>query len=168
MTENTTPTTTAVGPLIEPVTGEVIDLANAATTDLAQAAERLSEYLDGIYTVRQAIADEVARRLDTVNSRSERIGDYVLKTNAPTTESYDAGRLRDALDRLVAAGKLDAAVIDRILKTTTPEPVTKVDGREVNKLKRHHDPEVLAGLAAARTVSPQRRTLKVERAEGDR
>lgn len=158
----TTENTTAPGTVVEPITGEILDLATATTTDLAAAVERIADALDALHEVRVDLVEEVARRLDSMNTRSEVVGEYVLKTNAPTVESYDPEVLAGAVEALVAAGALAPEVAGRIVKTVTKTEV-KVDRTEVNKLKKSADPAILAAVAGARRILPQRRTLKVER-----
>jgi hypothetical protein len=82
--------------LVQPASGELVDL-NAPTTELAAGLERLDELVMRLGDFRQAVTDELARRMDTANSRTERVGDYVLKTNAPTSEEYPVRPLREAL-----------------------------------------------------------------------
>lgn len=159
--------TTAALELVHPVTGELLDVAGAATTDLAAAAAAISEHVDRVFEFRQALVDEVARRMDRMNTRSEVVGDLKLTTNAPATESYPVAPTRDALQRLVDDDVLDPEVIARVIVTPPPaDPQPKVAARELNKLKRHDDPRVARALGAVRQVSPQRRTLKVERVGG--
>jgi hypothetical protein len=149
--------------LVQPASGELVDL-NAPTTELAAGLERLDELVMRLGDFRQAVTDELARRMDTANSRTERVGDYVLKTNAPTSEEYPVRPLREALRRLVELKVLDPVVLERVVKTpppTPPEP--KVDKRELNKLKNHADPRVARAIGAVRQRTPNRRTLKVER-----
>jgi len=163
MTESP-PTTTDL--VVIPVTGEAIDL-NGPTTDLARTIEQIRGYLDGLIDVRRHVADELAARLDTANSRTEQVGDYLIKTNAPTQEDYSPAVLRAELEELITAGTLDAVVLDRVITTPEPKPPEpRVDKREINKLKRSTDPAVLRAVATARTITPNTRTITVTRTEG--
>lgn len=149
--------------LVQPASGELVEL-DAPTTDLVAGLERLEELVDRLMEFRRLVVDEVAARMDTANSRTERVGDYVLKTNAPTSEDYPVRPLREALRGLVEAGVLDPVVLERVIVTpppTPPEP--KVDKRELNKLKGHADPRVARAIGAVRQRTPNRRTLKIER-----
>lgn len=157
--------TTATGrTLVHPTTGEVLDLAGATTTELAAGLVELDELLSELGAFRQAAVDEVARRMDRVNTRTERVGEWELETNAPTTETYAVDVLRERLAPLVEAGTIDQELVDRLVTTPAPKPPEpRVDKRELNKLKRTTDRDVLAAIAAARTINPQRRNLKLRR-----
>lgn len=166
MTVQTNSTALAV---MNPATGEVIDLVDATTTDLARAVQAVNELYGELAAFRQALIDEVAGRMDTANARTEQVGDYKLTTNAPTESTYGVQALREELAPLTEGddAPLNPIVLERLITTPPPaEPEPRVDKREVNKLAKSGDPRVLAALARARTVSPNRRTLKVEQVEG--
>lgn len=165
MTTQTNSTALAV---MNPATGEVIDLVDATTTDLARAVLSVGELYGELSAFRQALIDEVAGRMDTANARTEVVGNYKLTTNAPTESTYSVDALREALTPLTQGddAPLDPSVLSRLIILPVPAlPEPKVDKREVNKLKASTDPRVLAALAQARTISPNRRTLKVERTD---
>lgn len=163
MPENATEPGTAL--IVHPATGEVLDLKAAASNDLGYAYEDVIELEHKLRSFRQAIADEAARRLDSINARTETFGDVTLETNAPTEESYSVDDLLRELKPLVAAELLDESVLERCVIRPLPNPpAPKVDKREVNKLKRHDSAQVLAALARARVVTRTTRTLKVKRA----
>lgn len=152
--------------VMHPASGELVDL-DAPTTDLAAGLEALDDLIDGLGDFRQVVVEEVTRRMDAYNSRTEHVGQYVLETNAPVTETYPLRQLRKALEGLVEANVLEAGVIDRVIKQPPPQPQDpKVDKRELNKLKGHGNPRVAAALGAVRERHPQRRTLKIKRAKG--
>lgn len=164
----TTETREPARELVLPLTGEVIDLAEATTTDLAEAVDRLAALDVELRAARQAIADELAGRLDSANSRSERVGDWMLETNPPTSEEYLVDVLRDRLTALVDDGTLDPVVLSRVIVTPAPKPpAARVDKREVNKLKKSTDRRVLAALTAARAIRNNSRTIKVARLTPD-
>lgn len=167
MSTDTPTTDTRLPAVVNPATGETIDLATAATNELARVVDEAKDLTNRLTDFRQDVIDEVARRLDTVNSRKELIGDVELETNAPTTETYSVTILETKLRELVDAGELDEAIIDRVITWTKPAlPSKRADGREVNKLKKSANAKVLAAVAEARTVSPNKRTLKITRAGG--
>jgi hypothetical protein len=154
-------TTVAV---VEPVTGEALELESMAPTELAERLEALDELRGRLGDYRRALIDEAASRLDAENTRKRIFGDFELETNAPSEETYTPARVRAALAPLVAAGKLTAEALDRILVTPDPAPpAERVDKRELNKLKRSPDGDVLRAIHAARDVRPATRTLKVNR-----
>lgn len=155
--------------VVHPATGEALDLPAMATDVLATGLEELGELLSELGAFRQRIVDELAGRMDRVNTRSERVGRFELETNAPTEETYSAPLLRAELTGLVAEGIIDRELLDRVITYPTPKPPeARVDKREVNKLKRSTDQRVLNAIAAARTINPNRRTMKVRRVEEPR
>jgi len=156
-------TSTAV---VHPATGEILDLADTPTTDLAAVYDELVDFAGRLTDYRAAIVAEVCRRLDANNARTERVGDWTLETNAPTVEEYLTRELRVELEALVEAGILEQGAIDRCIVTPAPPPPEpKVDKREVNKLKRHPDRRVLEALSRSRVVRSATRKLTVKRAE---
>lgn len=163
----TTDTRTQGAELVHPLTGEVLEPAATATTDLAEALEDLAGVYERLHAYRQAIIDELTARMDRGNARTEIVGPWRLTTNAPTSDVYDLVRLRVELEELVKADVLDADVVDRVIVTPDPvAPPAKLARVELNKLKRHPDARVLRALGAARGVIPQRRTLNAERLQG--
>jgi hypothetical protein len=151
-------------PVVIPVTGEVLDLSTVTTTDVVDAVERVAGYLDELAAVRQALIDEVARRLDAAGSRSAEVAGVRLETNAPTEEVYDVDRLLEALRPLVAAGVLEETAVRELVVRPIPKiPAPRVDKRRLNVLRRSANPRLIEALDAARSVIPTRRTLKIER-----
>jgi hypothetical protein len=160
----TTETQAANGVLaVIPVTGEVV-AQTATTTELVAALELIDSYVDDLRDVRQTLVDEAARRLDANGVRSAEVGDLKLATNPPAEDRYDVRRLRENLEPLIEAGKLDAALLDALIVTPDPKPVEpRVDRRRLNVLLKSDDRELLAALAGARDRVTTRRTLKIER-----
>lgn len=148
---------------INPATAEVIDLANASERDLGVELAGVSRLVEALNAYCRDLAEEVARRADRRNERKVKVpGLGVLEVNAPTSESYDVGGLLAAFRPLVDAGVVDRELVDNLIDRKAPvTPAPSVRKVEVNKLKRHADPRVLAALAEARTISPNRRTAKV-------
>lgn len=154
-----------------PATGEVLDLADATTTELAAAAGRALADVDEILAFRQKIVDEVAGRMDRENTRTAVVGNLKLTTNAPTTETYPVPLVRAALVELSTGddAPLEPGVVDRVIDHPPPKPQDPVVRKaELNKLKAHPDPRVPMALLRAMTRNPQRRTLKVEIREDKR
>ncbi|HEU4975723.1 MAG TPA: hypothetical protein VFT50_11580 [Baekduia sp.] len=152
--------------VVNPATGEVVDLDTAPTTDLASGLQDLEALLTRLGDFRQLVIDTLAGRMDTANSRTERVGEFILETNAPTVEDCPVGPLREVLDRLVADGVLDGSVVDRVITTPPPKfPEPRVAKRELNKLKGHADERVTDAISEVVERRPQRRTLKIKRVE---
>lgn len=151
---------------IHPAYGTFVNLDDATNT-IAVALDELGDLYDRLHAYRQALADELIARLDKANHRSAGVGEWKLTTNAPTVEEYDLGRLREELERLVADDVLEDDVVGRVIGTPPPKPQAPTLRKgELNKLKRHPDSRVARAIGAARTITGQRRTLKVERVDG--
>lgn len=158
--------TTSKAIIIHPVSGEVLELETATTTDVAEALARLGDLYNDLAAFKTRLVDEIAGRMDKANARTETVGNYKIEVNAPRTEAYPVPTMRQALQELVDAGALEASVLDRVITTPEPkEPEPRVELREVNKLKRHGDPRVQAAIARVRDVQPARRTAKITRLE---
>lgn len=145
-----------------PMTGEVLDLENATTTDVALELERVDDYIGQLDEARAELKAELIARLDRSNRRSAEVGPWRLETNAPTSEQYDVAALLGNLKPLLLAGELDVSALDGLVRTPDPKPpAPTVDRRALNTLKRHSDPRVVRAIAQARTIVPNRRTLKL-------
>jgi hypothetical protein len=146
-----------------PTTGEVLDLETATTTDVALELERVDDVIGQLDEARADLKAELIARLDRSNRRSAEVGDWRLETNAPTSEQYDVDALARNLEPLVGDGKLDARRSPTSSNTPEAEAtgVPTVDKRALNTLKRHPDPRVVRAIAQARTIVPNRRTLKL-------
>lgn len=153
--------------IVIPGTGAVVEL-DAPTEALAGHIDDVNRLIEDLIEARRAVEGIVIGRLDAENARSDEAGPFKLTTNAPTEELYDVGKLTSELRTLVEAGKLSADLLGRVITYPPPStPAPRVDKREVNKLKRSADADVLTAVARARTVQNTRRTLKVERARGE-
>ena len=109
-------------------TGELLDLAQADTIELAAAREALAELdrqrktalaqLDAELVSR---ADEAVRSGD-LDSLTFTVGDYRIEVDAPTKRSTETAELRAALLDLAGRGELDlapAAVENAFIARTT-------------------------------------------------
>lgn len=152
---------------VDPASGEVVALS-APTLELVDHAERVRELTAELARFRQVLVDEVARRLDASNTRSDVVGEWAVETNAPTSTDYLLDVLRAELEELVEDEVLDRAVLDRVIVTPDPKPPEpRVDKREVNKLKGHTDRRVAGAIAKASQRVNNTRTLKTKRLEKD-
>lgn len=159
MTENTQGNSM----IVNPATGEALDLTGP-TNDLAAAVVGLGEVRQMLDDYRHAVEAEIARRMDAANTRKERIGEWEISVNAPTTESYPTDLVREQLAYLIEKHGLDPVVMDRVIVTPDPKPAeAKVDRREINKLLKHPDPEVGERIGRASVTAPARRNVKIER-----
>jgi hypothetical protein len=164
--------TSTTGPRLagNPATGELVNLDDVTLVDLVALVETSRELARELSYHVDELVDEAARRLDRTNSRTANLEDGTkVETNAPTVDEYTVPAVRDALERLIEAEVLDAAVLRTVIVRPAPStPPPRVDKRELNKLKAHDDPRVARLLGGARERKPQRRTLKIDRPEGNR
>lgn len=168
-TENTPPTTDDEEVLaaytdlevLNPASGELLNLRELDTNDLALTVARIDEHVGEVAAFRKALVDEAVRRLDSLAKRKANVGGYELETNAPTTVDYREDVLRAGIEELVAAGELDGAILEQLWPTPAPPPppAPKLNKRELNKLKA--DPRVAGAIAAASVRVNNTRTLKV-------
>jgi hypothetical protein len=151
----------AAVPAVHPRTGEVVDLAAATTTDLADLRDALLEHEHGLAAVKRRIDAELCRRLDFEGKRSARVGPYKLTASAPVSVEWDAEAAASALRRLVRAGALSAeAAAEAVTRVTTYKPVHG----KLNALLRHADERVREAVAECKTERVNdRRRVGVER-----
>lgn len=148
--------------VINPATGEALELTTAPTDRIAQERRGVTDLkavLDDYATFLDA---ELNIRLDKGNTRSAWVGEWELSTKAPTQTVYPVDVLGRVLDELIAAGKLEQDVKDRVL-VPQPPPPPKVSKREVTKLLAHSDQDVRVAVMNAGTQEPQRRTVAVKK-----
>lgn len=164
----TTDTTAAPArTVLHPTTGQVINLDDLDLAGVAEHVAELDDLVLELLDLREQFTREGSRLLDRLNERTHKgIPGFKLTTNAPQTESYDVDKTREALQALVDADVLDAAVLETVIETAEPYTVTpdpKLRKAEINKLKKHPNPAVAKALGAVRVLEPQKRTFKVER-----
>jgi hypothetical protein len=153
--------------VVHPVSGEVITLRDVPTDELALGLKvDLERVAEAVVAARQAVIDEVARRLDRTGGRSAELElddgrRLKVETNAPTTEVYPFRETREAILELVEREVLDATAIGRVLVYPDPPPAPdpRVDKRAINALKRI--PDVARELGRLRRIENVKRTLKV-------
>ncbi len=111
--------------LTVPETGELIDLTSATSDALAIVFTEIADSEKELRAARQAIGDEITRRLDHEGRRSvtTEIG-WKVETTAPTEKVWDLDRLRSDLAELVEQGVISDAKAKRCVKFE-PKPVWK-------------------------------------------
>lgn len=150
--------------VVNPVTGEVVDLSGMATDQLALLTEQIDEVAGELSMFRRAAVQQVCDRMDKELKREAVVGGYKLTVNAPTKEEVSLPALAVTLHRLEDDGVIAEDVVDRVIVTPEPKPVApRVAKTELNKLLKHPDPQVVEALREAIDVVPQHRTLRVER-----
>lgn len=154
--EVTVPTPSQV--VVNPATGEAIELASEATDLLAAERKGVTELRSDLANYAFYLDEELTRRLDKENTRSADVGEWHIETKAPTTISFEPDRLAVAIHDLIAEDLLGESVAERVF---IPQP-DKINRREVDKLLKHSDKRVREHIAAAGTEEPQRRTVSVK------
>lgn len=134
--------------VVNPATGEVLDLAVAPTTAIAEWRADLIELKWQLDALAHSLDDEVARRLDFEGHRSAQVGDWDLSVEAPTVVSWEVEMLGFHLEALVTDGRISRGVAERCLErvvTFKPRPV------ELKRLLAHADPEVRRSIEECRS-----------------
>lgn len=147
---------------LNPITGELVDVANATTTDLAAFRDEIRDARDRLSAWARSIDGELVARLDVEAKRSANVGDWKITAGAPKEWRTDEVGLRAALLKLVRKGKLSRAAVDAAV-----EEVKTVHARRagLKALHGHADEEVRNTVAdydryepvAQRRVSVSRR-----------
>lgn len=112
--------------LTHPATGEILDLAQAGTEQLAIVAVRSEELRGELVELESRLSDELVARLDRGAEWTQRFGDpkgdrqFEISAPSPTagTEAYDATLLLDELRALVDRQTIDASAADTALVRT--------------------------------------------------
>jgi len=102
--------------LIDPQTGELIDLDDATDLLIAQTLDDVDDLRGRLADYRSALGAEILRRMDARASWTTRAGGFKLSAPSPApVVSYDGAALWEELGRLAEHGRfgleaLDAAV----------------------------------------------------------
>lgn len=130
--------------VVNPLTGELVNLADATTTDLAVERDEIRSARDAISAWAKAVDGELTRRLDMEAKRSATIGDYKLQVTAPTVRQTDEVGGRAAMLKLVVEGLLSEAAVDAAF-----EVVETIKARRpgINALHKHANERVRATIA---------------------
>jgi hypothetical protein len=112
--------------VLNPVTGELLDLQSTATESLAQALYALDEYRQGMMDFQQAVEDVLIERMDRQALWTLRVNDprtghqYEIRTASPTagTHEYIPDALEHELRELIEEGTLNSAGASGALKRT--------------------------------------------------
>ena len=124
---------------VDPLSGELVDLAAQTTTDLAEARDRVREVRDAVSSWARSLDEEITARLDFENTRSAQVGDWKVTTQAPTLRETDAEPLRAKLCELVEEGVLSMAAVESAFEVVT---TVKAKRAGLNRLHKHADPRV--------------------------
>lgn len=146
--------------VVNPVTGEVLDLSSATDELLGRILEQARDVEGGLKGFKKAIQIEVHRRLDGEGRWTREAGPIRLVGQGPLTPDYDPGRAREALEVLRDEGKISEATLERCCPLEDPKPKPKKG--EIAKLRRSN-PDADALLEEAeKPVDQTSRSVKVE------
>lgn len=133
MTDTTEVTTTATT-VVVPITGEVLDLADATLQQLAWAAHWFDEASNQFAAERERVARALLAQVDKTTVYTHRVGDpsadYQLEVKAASPDAGTVGfdtellelALRDALDRDVITEDAAAGALKRQVTVTFRVP----------------------------------------------
>jgi hypothetical protein len=144
--------------VVNPVTGESLDLIGAEWERLAHIRATIIELGHRTDELAHMLDSEVARRLDLTNDRHIEVDGYRLTVNAPRRTAWDVPKLMQVLTELVSEGRLARGAAQRAIKT---EVSHKPVAREVTKLVEHDDPMVRDRIKECRTIVPATRRVTV-------
>lgn len=165
MTENTTSelalATPAENEILDPRTGELIDLDEATEETLASFRLWIQELEEQAKAAKRAIDAAIHRRMDRDASWTRQAGgEFKLVGRSPGAEpDYNVDQLVAALAGLVRAGKISPEAARAAAPEETKRKVSKAG---VKALRALRDPEIDEALDNARKPPPNR-TIKVER-----
>lgn len=150
-------------------TGALVDLAQAATDEIAEAHDALSALASQIREAHALASDELLARMDRRGKWTAEVGGFKLKAQSPTagTVAYDQAALRADLLELVVSGVLDADAVDdavELVDPPKPEPYLKAKIAGINALLKL-GPEVVEVVQRHRIEQPApARKVTVKRA----
>ena len=146
--------------LVNPFTGELLELKEAGTDQLAEFSTQLDVAVQRIGEMRQVIEGEWIRRADM--DVTEVIEGEQYRVSVPaagTTTRWDAGRVKETLTELIAEGVLSEAALSEIL-VSKPAPDPRPDARKLKKLTDRDD--IGERIKACSVELPKPRSVKVE------
>lgn len=144
--------------VLNPVTGEVINLANAPLADVARLLDEVRQLETHLRDLKRTVSEHVLAGMDRQASWTLRGGGYELRSSSPVPAvTYDAAALHAALLELVDQGALDrSAVAAAVQEIVDYKPIA----RGINALTK------LGGIVADtiaqhRTEAPKQRYVTV-------
>lgn len=156
-----TETSTELVQVVNPATGEAVELASAATDHLAQERRSVTDLKRDLDHYATFLDGELTRRLDRMGRRSASVGGWGIETKAPTTTEWDEALLYEALVDLVDWELLEAEVVDEVLVPVEPVP-RKLNRTRLNTLLKHPEERVRKTLEACSQEVPQRRSVSIK------
>ncbi len=147
-------------PLVHPTTGEVLDLANAATDALAAALTDCRALEDDLRVYKRNVSDEVLRRMDHARTYTAHLPGLKLTGDGPLSPEYNGTVLWDALTALAREGALSN---EAVLKAVKRETVYTPMKGGVKALLKVPDERVAAAVKAAEIPNHKQRAVRVSR-----
>ena len=137
--------------LLDPITGEVVDL-NSPPERLAEWFDQATEWERRMREAKGIAREELLKRLGRSGSTSLVEGDWHLKQTSSSVE-YDADKLDKALKELTKRGKIDEEAYESAIGA---QVVLKPNAAVLNRLKKNAGPEVKEAIEAcvAKTRPP--------------
>jgi len=145
--------------LLDPDTGELVDLADAPYALIAQTLDDVDDLRRRLTSYRAALADEVMSRMDDAASWTVHAGVFVMTSNSPTTVEYDAPALWSALQTLAEQGRFGQAAIDRAVSQRVE---FKVRANGITALRKL-GPDVAQLIDAHGTTVDRQRSVRIAR-----
>lgn len=136
---------------IHPRTGELIDLVDGTTDQLAELRDALVEHEGEVRIVKRAIDATLVARLDAENVRSATVGRWKLTAPSALKTSWQGAELHKRLRALVREGVLTDLAVSRAVRR---EVAYATSHAELVKLERHADERVRDAITAGKQVTP--------------
>lgn len=155
--------------VIDPDSGEVFDLDTAPTPVLAAVIGRydlaIRDALDELRAIKRTLGDELIERMDRQGEWT--VGARGVKVSAPSPAagviSYDAEKLDEVLDELVAKGVIDASAK---LRAVTQKVTLETHASGINALLKIPGAAKYVENCRVEQVPPARKvTVKVNAGE---
>jgi hypothetical protein len=115
----------APGHLLDPQTGELIELAEAEDDRVAEILARLKDLEAQLKQASEEVKGEVIRRMDKAARWTLEAGEWRLKSSSPGVVDYDQKLLKAELNGLVSKGVIDSTAVGRAFTTRMTESVSK-------------------------------------------
>jgi hypothetical protein len=130
------------GRAVNPATGEVIDLAERNTGELAQALDGLHELRGALARFQGQVEDELLARMDAQAHWTERVEQdgrvYELRAPSPSAgETFRGDLLEESLRALVAEGTIDEAAAERACKRSLSVTLLVPWSADTGELRQH-------------------------------
>lgn len=143
--------------VVQPMTGEVVDLINDPTDVLAERYREASNFVsEGARPFQRAVADALLNRMDHERTYTVRAGRWMVEGDSPNrVEVDDVDALYEELCALAASGAVSVEAVEKAFKTER-----KAVRSGLNALKRVPGP-VAECVAAHEVQSSRPRQVKV-------